>query len=75
MDLFAMVPLMTTDTRCWVARHTILSMVYNLGKSVQKGWRKLRGFKMLAKVVRGMQFKNGDRIDPLEADKLNWAVL
>jgi hypothetical protein len=31
-------------------------MVYKLGQSSQKKWRKLRGFKLLADVVQGVQF-------------------
>jgi len=72
---FATVRLRTAKTRGCVARHTILSMVYKLGQSAQKRWRKLRGFKLLAEVIRGVQFKDGERIDPLEEGELNRAVV
>ncbi len=52
---FATVRLRTAKTRGCVARHTILSMIYKLGQSAQKKWRKLRGFKLLAEVIRGVQ--------------------
>ncbi len=62
-------------TRGCVARHTILAMVWKLGQSAQKKWRKLRGFKLLGEVIRGVQFKDGEQIDPLNADELNSAVI
>jgi transposase-like protein len=72
---FATVRLRTAKTRGCVARHTILAMVYKLGQSAQKRWRKLRGFKLLAEVIRGVQFKDGERIDPLKEGELNRAVI
>jgi len=36
-------------------------MVYKLGLSAEKGWRKLRGFRRLADVINGVKFI--DRID------------
>ena len=72
---FATVRLRTAKTRGCVARHTILAMVYKLGQSAQKRWRRLRGFKLLAEVIRGVQFKDGERIDPLKEGELNRAVV
>jgi len=72
---FATVRLRTVKTRGCVARHTILSMVYKLGQSAQKRWRRLRGFKLLADVIRGVQFKDGERIDPVEDGELSRAVV
>ncbi len=72
---FATVRLRTAKTRGCVARHTILAMVYKLGQSAQIKWRRLRGFKLLAEVIRGVQFKDGERIDPLEEGGLNRAVI
>jgi hypothetical protein len=39
----------------------ILSMVYKLGQSAQKKWCRLRG-KLLAEVIRGVKFKDGESI-------------
>jgi hypothetical protein len=50
-------------------------MVYKLGQSAQKKWRKLRGFKLLAEVIRGVQFKDGERIDHLKEGELNRVVV
>lgn len=72
---FATVRLRTAKTRGCVARHTILSMVFKLGQSAQKKWRKLRGFRLLAEVIRGVQFKDGERIDSQEEGGLSRAVI
>ncbi|MCP4343278.1 MAG: hypothetical protein GY799_31485 [Desulfobulbaceae bacterium] len=72
---FATVRLRTKKTRGCVARHTILAMVCKLGQSAQKKWRKLRGFKLLCEVIRGVRFKDGEQIDPLNVDGLNRAVV
>ncbi len=72
---FATVRLRTKKTRGCVARHTILAMVWKLGQSAQIKWRKLRGFKLLGEVIRGVQFKDGEQIDPLNADEFNRAVV
>ena len=72
---FATVRLRTAKTRGCIARHTILAMVYKLGQSAQKRWRKLRGFKLLAEVIRGVQFKDGESVTSLIDSELNRAVV
>lgn len=72
---FATVRLRTAKTRGCVARHTILAMVYKLGQSAQKRWRRLRGFRLLAEVIRGVQFKDGERIESLKEGELNRDVI
>ncbi len=64
---FATVRLRTAKTRGCVSRQSILSMVYKLGQSAQKKWRKLRGFKLLAEVIQGVQFKDGERVEQLDS--------
>ena len=51
--------LRTKKTRACVSRTTILTMVYKLGLSAEKGWRKLRGFRRLADVINGIKFIDG----------------
>lgn len=60
---FATVRLRTAKTRGCVSRQSILSLVYRLGMSAQKRWRRLRGFKHLAEVIEGVKFINGVRAD------------
>lgn len=43
-------------------RIATLKMVYNLGTMAQKGWRRLRGFALLSKLVAGVKFKNGEEM-------------
>lgn len=56
---FSTVRLRTKKTRGCVSRVTILTMVFRLGLSAEKGWRKLRGFRQLADVVNGVKFIDG----------------
>jgi len=71
---FATVRLRTAKTRGCVARQTILAMVYKLGMSAEKKWRKLRGFKLLADVIRGVKFKDGEPVTHFTESELNRAV-
>lgn len=66
---FATVRLRTAKTRGCVSRATILAMVFKMGMSAQRGWRRLRGFEHLAKVVQGVRFKNGREIVPRDQNK------
>lgn len=56
---FATVRLRTAKTRGCVSRSTILTMVFKLGLSAEKGWRKLRGFRQLADVINNVKFIDG----------------
>ena len=56
---FATVRLRTAKTRGCVSRTSILSMVFKLVKSAEERWRALRGSELIAKVITGVQFKNG----------------
>ena len=71
---FATVRLRTAKTRGCVARHTILAMVFKLGQSAQRKWRRLRGFNLLAEIIRGVKFKDGERGDPIEQNGLDRIV-
>ena len=42
-----------------VTRQTMLSMIYKMGMSAEKSWRRLRGFRQLAKVIEGVTFNDG----------------
>ena len=56
---FSTIRLRAKKTRACVSRTTILTMVYKLGLSAEKGWRKLRGFRRLADVINGIKFIDG----------------
>ena len=56
---FSSIRLRTAKTRNCGSRETTLSMVFKLAQSAEKRWRKLRGYKLLGDVVRGIRFKDG----------------
>ncbi len=45
----------------------MLTMVYKMGLCAEDSWRKLRGFRHLAKVIEGVKFKDGIEVN--EDDK------
>jgi transposase-like protein len=67
---FATVRLRTTKTRGCVSRQSILSLVYRLGLSAEKRWRRLRGFKHLADVIEGVKFVDGVRADEQQDSRI-----
>ena len=42
-----------------VTRQTMLSMIYKVGRCAEKSWRRVRGFRQLAKVIEGVTFNDG----------------
>jgi putative transposase len=60
---FATVRLRTAKTRGCVSRETILAMVFKLAQSAEKRWNRLRGYKLLAQVITGVKFVNGEELD------------
>lgn len=38
------------------------TMVFKLAMSAEKGWQRLRGYKLIEKVISGVQFKDGEEI-------------
>lgn len=65
---FATVRLRTNKTRNAVSRTTILSMVFKLTQSAEKRWQKIRGFKLLADVIDGVEFINGEKKEIVSVD-------
>ena len=59
---FATVRHRSRQTKGCGSRMATLTMVYKLGTMAQKGWRRLRGFAMLSKVVAGIKFKDGEEV-------------
>ena len=67
---FATMRLRTAKTRGCVSRKTILAMVFKLGQSAQKRWCKLRGFRLLGEVIRGVKFVDGEKADKSQKSDL-----
>ena len=40
----------------------MLSMIYKMGRYAEKSWRRMRGFRHLAKVIEGVRFNDGIEI-------------
>jgi len=59
---FATVRHRSRQTKGCGSRMATLTMVYKLGTMAEKGWRRLRGFKLLSKVVAGVKFKDGEEV-------------
>lgn len=49
----------TVRTKGCLTRDGVLHMMFKLGQCAEKTWRRLRGFRQLGKVIRGVQFKDG----------------
>lgn len=62
-SVFATVRLRTAKMKNCGSRTTTLTMAWLLMSMAQKRWRRLRGYKLLADVVEGVKFKDGERIE------------
>lgn len=60
---FATVRLRTDKTRGCVSQESILCFVFKLVQSAQKRWLRIRGFQRLGEVIKGVEFKDGIRVD------------
>ena len=56
---FATIRHRTERTKGCLTRDGMLSMIFKLGMSAEKNWRRLRGFQWLAKLVEGVKFRDG----------------
>jgi transposase-like protein len=56
---FATIRHRTDRTKGCLTRDGMLAMIYKLGQSAERSWRRLRGFEWLAKVVDGVKFSDG----------------
>ncbi len=59
---FATVRHRSRQTKGCGSRIATLTMVYKLGIMAQSGWRRLKGSKMLLKIVAGVKFKDGEEV-------------
>jgi putative transposase len=62
-SVFATVRLRTTKSKNCGNRITTLTMAWKLLETAQLNLRRLRGYKLLADVVQGVKFKDGEKID------------
>ena len=59
---FATVRLRTIKTKGCLSRTTALTMVFKLCQSAAKKWRRLDGSHQLAEIIRGVKFKDGEKL-------------
>ncbi len=62
-SVFAKVRLRTTKTKNCGNRTTTLAMAWKLMETAQNKWRRLRGYNLLADVVEGVKFRDGERVE------------
>ncbi len=53
----------TSRTKGCLTRDGMLHMMFKLGLCAEVNWRKLRGFDYLAKVIKGVEFKDGIEVE------------
>lgn len=56
----------TKRSKGCLSRDGMLHMIFKLGECAQKNWRKQRGFDYLAKVVRGVKFRDGEEVTTVD---------
>ena len=59
---FATVRLRTIKTKGCLYRKTALTMVFKLCQSAREKWRRLNGHYQLAEIIKGVKFKDGEKI-------------
>jgi transposase-like protein len=59
---FATVRLRTDKTKGCLSRQTAPAMVFKLGKSAERYWRRLDGSERLAQVIQGVRFRDGEPV-------------
>jgi transposase-like protein len=59
---FATIRHRTRQTRNCVSRESLLGLMFKLGKEAEKSWRKIRGFKLLPKVIANTCFVDGVQV-------------
>ena len=58
IETFPALPILAS-MRFPVSRITMRAMIYKLGMSAEKRWRRIQGFDYLAKVIEGVKFEDG----------------
>jgi len=59
---FATVRHRTRQTKGCGSRLATLTMVFKLATSAEKHWRKLRGYRLIEKLILGVKFKDGEEV-------------
>ena len=60
---FATIRHRSEQTKGCGSRKAVLSMVFKLGISAEKHWKKLKGHKLISKIVEGTRYKDGVEVE------------
>lgn len=60
---FATIRHRSEQTKGCGSRKAVLSMVFKLGMSAEKHWKRLKGYKLISKVVEGTEYKDGIEVE------------
>lgn len=60
---FATVRHRTRQTKGAGSRTAALAMVYKLAREAEKGWNRLRGYRLIMKVIQGVKFQDGVEVN------------
>lgn len=63
---FATVRHRTKRTKGMGTRLATLTMVFKLVKEAEKTWKKIKGYRLIPKVVRGVRFVDGEETETVE---------
>ena len=66
---FATIRHRTRQTKGCGSRLATLTMVFKLAAAAQKRWRKLRGYQLIEKIIKGVKFKDGVEIESTDQKK------
>ena len=56
----------TKRSKGYLSRDGMLHMMFKLGMCAEKKWRRLRGFDYLAKVITGIEFRDGIEVTTID---------
>ncbi len=63
---FATIRHRTKRSKGCLSRTGMLHMMFKLGQCAEQNWRRLRGFNYLAKVIKGVKFKDGIEVTKID---------
>ena len=67
---FATIRHRTRQTKGCGSRLATLTMVFKLATAAQKRWRRLRGYQLIEKIIKGVKFKDGVEVKEIDQEKV-----
>ena len=66
-SMFATVRHRSRQTKGCGSRQATLSLVFKLAREAERSWRRLHGYKLIEKLVKGVRFKDGEEVEEAAA--------